>query len=386
MKKILLLIGIVFVLSTGNSLAQIPILKWEADSLTKLGTNYIYNIEFDKAEKCFREVVRRYPQHPVGYFMDAMVDWWKITIYRDTKKFESSFLSKIDKVIQVSEAEIARDPTDVMPVFFKAGAIGYRARLYAQNEEWLKAAKDGAEAYSMMVRCYELAPGNHDIMLGTGIYNYFAAAIPEKYPLVKPIMTFFPRGDKQIGILQLKAAANKALYANVEAKVVLLQLFYSFEKNSWEAMAIAEDLSISYPNNPYFHRYLGRTYVRMGMLDKFEKVWREVLLRCMDRWKGYDNETSREAMYYIALALYERSDYNNAFKYLYKCDEWSRKLDKGKDPSGFMVQANVMMAKMYDLQGKRNYAQETCKKLLRMPDNAGSHAFANTYMWKPFKK
>jgi hypothetical protein len=96
----------------------------------------------------------------------------------------------------------------------------------------MNAVKDANTAFDILIKCLKVAPSNTDIMLGTGIYNYFAAAIPEKYPIVKPLLLMLPSGDKKLGEMLLKAAAKKARYASIEAKVVLMQIYYSFEPNA----------------------------------------------------------------------------------------------------------------------------------------------------------
>ncbi|MCX8055765.1 MAG: tetratricopeptide repeat protein [Ignavibacteria bacterium] len=360
-------------------------MKSDADSLVSLGVNYIYNVKFSEAENCFRQVQKIYPNHPVGYFLDAMVEWWKILLLKDETKYDKIFLNKIQKVIDISNTLLKENPKDINALFFKAGAIGFRGRYYTQRESWLNAVKDGAEGYDLLIESLKIAPGNHDIMLGTGIYNYFASVLPEKYPIIKPLATFLPRGDRALGILQLNAAARSAKYANIEAKVVLLQIYYSFENDIYRAEEIINELYSKYPDNPYFHRYLGRIQVRRGYYYDFEQTWREILKRCMAKQFGYERYTAREAMYYIGVALFERGDYENALKYFYKCDEGSRILDKD-GPSGFMVMANLYAGKILDIQGKRNYAIKQYEKILKMKDYNSSHETARYHLNNPFKR
>lgn len=376
----------IFTLGAQKANSQWVIMSKEADSLTRLGADYIYNTEFDKAEQCFVKIQNMYPNLPVGYFLDAMVEWWRISVFRNTNIYDKKFLYKIDRVIAICDKQIEQKPNDLGALFFKGGALGYRGRYHVSKDSWISAAKDGASAYDLLIKCYELAPGNHDMMLGTGIYNYMAAVVPEKYPIVKPVLLFLPPGDKKIGLLQLKASANYARYAAIEAKFALLQIFSSseFENNPWEALPIAEELANKYPNNPIFQRYLGRTYVKIGFYDKFEDTWRKVLIQCMDKRFGYDHITAREAMYYIGMALTFKRDYENALKYFYKCDEGSRSLDKD-GPSAFMVMTNLWIGKIYDLQGKRNYAIMQYQKLLRWKEFNNSHSEARKYIANPYK-
>ena len=77
--KTLIFLLILFITS---NYAQISILSEEADSLVINGSNYIYNVQFDSAHNEFEKLITLYPKHPAGYFLDAMVSWWKITIHR----------------------------------------------------------------------------------------------------------------------------------------------------------------------------------------------------------------------------------------------------------------------------------------------------------------
>jgi tetratricopeptide (TPR) repeat protein len=229
-----------------------------------------------------------------------------------------------------------------------------------------------------------LAPSNHDIMFGTGVYNYYAAYLPEKYPLLKPAMMFLPRGDRELGLLQLKASANKARYAAVEAKTQLMAILYNDEKQPSEAVHYARELSRTYPNNPYFQRYLGRCLVQLGPLDSMEHVWRNLLLGYMDKKLGYDENTAREALYYIGTSMMIKGSLDVALQYLYKCDAASRLVDT--EMSGFMVKANLKMGQIYDLQGKRDLALSQYKKVASWKDFDGTREQARQYMQKPYSR
>ncbi|MBL7998625.1 MAG: hypothetical protein JNL32_08320, partial [Candidatus Kapabacteria bacterium] len=233
MKRLFVFTAIVLaIVLTSRVHAQWAIMKSDAEVNIKKGMNYIYNTNFDSAEVCFRNVIQMYPEHPSGYFLDAMVDWWRMQIDKRNKSYSDQFLQKVERVVTVCDALTDKNEFDITGLFFKGGILGFRGRYYASNQSWLKAANDGREAFDILIKCSKLAPGNHDIMLGTGIYNYFAAALPEQYPALKTVMVFLPNGDKKLGILQLEAAGNKAKYAAVEAKVVLQQVYGNqFERN-----------------------------------------------------------------------------------------------------------------------------------------------------------
>jgi len=374
---------LLFMIPSLRANSQWAILYRDADSLILTGANYIYNSEFDKASDCFKQVEDKYPNHPAGYFLDAMIEWWKIVLDNDNTSNDELFLNKISKVIDVCNRTLDTNSYDINALFFKGGAIGYRARLRTMRDDWISAIHDAKEALHILQKCQEVAPFNHDIMLGTGIYNYFSQKFPEEYPLLKPLMIFLPTGDKRLGLFQLRAAAKYARYASVEAKVVLLQIYYSFENNNYEALQLAQELHDKYPQNAYFHRYLGRCLVRMGMTTEYEKEWREVFNRAIDKKIGYNSIAAREATYYIGVALMNRNNLDDALKYFQKSVEGSLTIDK--KPSGFYIFALLKIGNIYDLKSNRNQAKSYYNKVLSLPEWNDSHTIAKKYISTPFK-
>lgn len=179
------------------------------DSLINTGINQIYYIEFEEAQKTFDLVQKDYPKHPAGKFFDAMIVWWKIMLDMDNEEYDDIFEDKLDDEIDFCDDLLDENDKNVDAIFFKGGALGFRGRLFSIRQEWFSAALDGKDALPLVNEAYEIDPTNEDVKLGFGIYNYYAAAIPEKYPFIKPAMIFFPKGDKRKGIEQLKLAAKK---------------------------------------------------------------------------------------------------------------------------------------------------------------------------------
>lgn len=361
--------------------AQWIMMRSDADSLVQRGIQHVYNVEFTEAEAIFSEVQRRYPEHPASYFMDAMVDWWRITLNKRSYRHDDVFRTKIDRVLAVCDTLLARDEQDVVALFFKGGALGFRGRYHAVRGAYLDAVNDGKDGLEILQQCQKIAPSNHDIMLGTGLYNYFAVVMPEKYPLLNPAMLFLPKGDRTLGLLQLKAAANQARYAEVEAKSILVSAYFTFERDAQRAYPYALELATRFPRNPEFQRALGRCLVRLGRLDTMEVLWRSVLLNYMDKQPGYDEYAAREALYYIGLGRMRAREYELAIKYFYKSTQASKVVDD--ETSGFTVKANLNIARSYDALNNRPMAVKFYKYVLTLDDIDGSHAEAETALKSP---
>ncbi|MGE5315593.1 MAG: tetratricopeptide repeat protein [Acidobacteriota bacterium] len=347
------------------------------------GIAEVYNLEFQKAESEFQYLIQKYPHHPSGKFFLAMVDWGRITLDIDNESMDERFIQKLNDVIDMCDDMLDRDENDVAALFFKGGALGFRGRLYAHRGAWMKAANDGRLALPIVQRAYKIAPTNYDILLGIGIYNYYAEVIPEQYPVVKPVMVFFPPGDRKRGIRQLVQAGLHAKYASAEANYFLLQLYYTYEKQYDKGIEMGKMLLERYPKNVLVHRYLGRCYVSRAQWPETRAVFSEILSRCNNGYTGYSPNTKREALYYLGVSQMNLNQLDDALRAFYQCDELCRQIDVKKE-SGYMPLTNLKIGMIYDLQSKRALALEQYRKVLQMDDYDNSRDLAERYSHSPF--
>lgn len=347
------------------------------DSLLNLGVSQIYNMKFGEAEKTFLKVQKDFPKHPAGKFFDAMIVWWKIMIDQDNEEYDDLFEDKLENVIDFCDDLLDENEKNVDAIFFKGGSLGFRGRLYSIRQKWFDAALDGKEALPLVYDAYEIDPKNEDVKLGFGIYNYYAEAIPEKYPFIKPAMLFIPKGDKKKGIEQLKAAAQKAKYAAIESKFFLLTSYYQFEEDFDKAKVYAEELTKLFPNNPIFEKYLGRIYIKKDDYKNGSMIFQDMIEKCEKKLVGYNKSVLREASYYVAVEQMRRNQIELAEKNFKICEDISRVIDKEDEESGFLISALVYLAKINEQQGDKNNALKINKEILKLRDYNGSHDKAN---------
>ena len=357
----------------------------ESESHTRKGIDCVYNMMFDSAQIEFKQIVKKEPDHPAGYFFLAMVDWWRIITDFDNTAYDEQFLQQLDRVIDLCDRRLDKDENDVAALFFKGGALGFRGRLHGNREDWVKAANDGRSAMPIVHKAYKLAPGNKDILLGIGIYNYYAEVIPDQYPWVKPLMIFFPKGDKLKGLKQLREASGQATYAKVEATYFLMQILQNYERKHADALLLAEKLHANYPNNVIFHKYVGRCLAAIGRWNDMRETYRGVLDFVLQKKIGYDAYTEREAQFYLGLFDMNAGNYASALTSFYRADELSRTLDH-KEQSGFMVMTNLKIGMIYDLQQKHDLAVLQYNKVLKMTDYQGAHDQAEQFLRIPYAR
>ena len=378
MKKIFL-----FILLYGVSIsAQTS----DFDSRVSQGIKQIYNIKFTEAEKTFRSVMADYPQHPAGRFFIAMIDWWKILLDPDNESYDEIFFQKLEDVIYQCDQLLDKNPKDVEALFFKGGSIGFRGRLRAFRESWLKAADDGREALPIVEEAASLDPNNMDVQLGFGIYNYYASVIPNEYPMIKPLMIFFPNGDKEKGIQQLKNTATNGKFAKYEARYFLMTLYYHYESNSILAEEYSKLLQEDFPDNPVFEKWRGRIAVRRGDFVLADSVFKDVLAKADTKLFGYNTPNSlREASYYVGNNYKNNGEFDSAKIFLKKCILESEKIDEEGEESGFQVNAYIYLAQIAEVLKQNEDAIRIYEKILNIKDYGNSHSIAENSL-KNLKK
>ena len=346
------------------------------DERIQTGIKQIYNIEFEQAEKTFRSILTDYPENPAGRFFLAMVDWWKILLDLDNESYDQMFFQKIEDVIFHCNQILKKDKKNVDALFFKGGAIGFRGRLRALRDSWLKAADDGREALPIVEYASKLDPSNQDVQLGFGIYNYYASVIPDQYPYIKPLMIFFPKGDKEKGIAQLKNTAENGKYAKYEAQYFLMTLFFNYESNYEEAKKYADNLTSIFPRNPSFQRWLGRIYARLGDWKNADSVFGNYLKKADSNFYGFNFPYGlRESHYYVAVHLKNEQLLDSSKYHFQKCLDISNQIDKEED-SGFKINSTIYLAQIYEEQNDINSSLDYYRKVLKMRNWNNSHQLA----------
>lgn len=281
--------------------------------------NDLYNFKFKKAEQQFRWLKQEYGWHPLPYFLLGLSEWWKIMPNIHDTSHDEKFLAYMDTVITISENLREVPKHEVEGAFFLAAAYGFIGRLHSSEERrnWGKSAWAGKNALKYM----QMSEGMHDLspelLFGDALYNYFSVWVPENYPLLKPILMFFPKGDKELGIKQLREVSYNAFYTRTEAQVFLMRIWSSYEGERAKALQLSEYLHQTYPDNPYFHRYYARLLYASGKYVSAKPVAEEIMAKIDSGAIGYEETSGRYAAFFLGQIHEARMQYDSA-KYYYK--------------------------------------------------------------------
>ena len=231
--KILIILTVLFV-TVGATMAQQSQTsppeatdKAKLDSLRRSGIEALYNLDYDKAERDFKEIVKVYPTHPAGPQLLAARLWIK-TLY-ESRRLQSSLYSsesfyssgddKVDpKIIgefrnltreakRLAEVRLKQNPKDIETLDWLAAIQGLKASFEeAVERRHFAALKDGDDAVDHHREVLKLDPNFIDAGLTVGLYEYVVGSLPLPIKVVAGITGF--RGSKKKGLAMLERVAG----------------------------------------------------------------------------------------------------------------------------------------------------------------------------------
>ena len=308
----------------------------------------LYNFKYDKAEKQFRSLRRRYPHHPMPYFLLGLSTWWKIMPTNfQTKQYDKIFFAYMDTANTYSEQLAKADPRNYEAYFFLSAANGFDARLNAERHNWRKATVSSKRSLNYLQKSREANGLSPEFLFGEALFNYYAVWIPENYPLLKPVLLFFPKGDKKLGLDQLRTVAANGFYTGVEAKVFLMRILHNEEHQTAAAFPVAQGLARKYPDNGYFERFYAYLCFDQAQFAECERVSRDILDKINTGMPGYEASSGRYASYFLAyLMQFKYKDLAKAKDFYQRCIVFAE--SNGETEGGFYLFANASLAKLAD--------------------------------------
>jgi hypothetical protein len=320
--------------------------------------NDLYNFKFEKAEFQFQYLRARYRWHPLPYFLMGLIEWWKIMPNTKDTSHDDTFLAYMDSTIEVGEKLYDDYPAyRTEAAFFLAAAYGFKGRLYADEERknWRKAASAGKDGLDYLEECKEKQDLSPELLFGDALYNYFSVWVPENYPALKPLLWFFRKGDKALGLKQLKEVSYNAFYTRTEAMVWLMRILNSYENDQFGAFQISEYLYQTYPDNPYFHRYYARMLYSMGRFTEAEPMCKNILMRIDSGMVGYEATSGRYASFFLGQINEARKKLDEAKAYYKQCMKFAEQIKATE--SGYYMYSMIALGEIAQKQGDKAEAK-----------------------------
>lgn len=355
----------------------------ETARLGAIGLRALYDARFDEAGRQFDRIAARHPNHPIGPFMKGLIVWWRILpdLTEGDDRYDRAFIDAMTETIRRADRLDRKGRYAFDRTFFRAAALGFRGRLLSNRMSWFKAARDGKEALKPVFEIAETDTLNPDFVFGRAVYDYFAAIVPEEYPVARPVMLFFPDGDERAGLRGLELAADHSTFVGTEAAYFLFQIHFQYRPEYGEARRWIEVLRERHPTNGFFHVLEARVHARWGRWDLAAPILDDVLNEVDAGADGYTEGIENQALYYRGRALGSLGDDNGALAAF----ERLHRSTAGQDPeSWFRVWGRLRTAMMHDRAGRREQAVRMYREVLGMEERGESHERARRYLRSPF--
>ncbi|MES1245708.1 MAG: tetratricopeptide repeat protein, partial [Acidobacteriota bacterium] len=367
MKRLTPVVALAFVFTVAASAqtaqpASVLADPWFQDQ-ARAGLKNLYDMDFGAADGIFATITERYPDHPVGPYLQALLPWWAIQIEPDDPSQDPVVFDAMETVLDVCDQRLRKNPGDVDALFFKAGAHALRGRLHADRRNWLRAARDGQQALKALQEVRRRDPDNNDLYFGIGLFDYLSDEVPKQYRILRPFARLFPKGDKDRGITELERAMRQGQFVSAEAAYSLLQIHYIFEKDYQASLRYALWLRARHPDNSIFQLDEGRIYERLGRFPEAERMFQSVLARHDQGQSGYTDAMAEQALYLLARTTMWRGRPAEALAYI---DRLERLTAQRPVMSEYKALGKLRKGMAFDALGKRQDAMRCYRDVLAM--------------------
>jgi tetratricopeptide (TPR) repeat protein len=381
----------------------------QLDSLRRGGLEALYNLDYEKAQNDFKEIVRLYPTHPAGPQLLAARLWIK-TLY-ESRRLQSSLYSSesfyssgddtVDpKIItefrnltreakRLAESRVKQNPKDIEALDWLATIAGLKASFEeAVERRHFAALRDGDDAVDHHREVLKLDPNFIDAGLTTGLYDYVVGSLPLPIKVIAGLTGF--RGSKKRGLQMLERVAKEGNWSRDDAKTLLIVL-YTREKRYADALAHARELTARYPRNYLFRLEAADALVSQAEVERKAKNIEAAV------------KAEREALAMFEDLLHDRSVRDTVLRALdlvhFKYGEVLLTAGEGERAAreflaatkiqhaepALVTMAHLYAARAFDLAGKRDEALAQYREVLTRPDIYAAHDEAKKGLRQPYR-
>jgi tetratricopeptide (TPR) repeat protein len=379
------------------------------EELRRSGLDALYNIDYDKAQRDFKEIAQLYPNHPGGYQLLAARVWIK-TLY-ESRRLQSSLYSsesfysngddKVDPKIvtefrnltreakRLAEAKLKQDPKNIEALDFLANTEGLKASFEeAVERRHFAALRDGNDAVNHHRDVLKLDPKYIDAQITIGLYEYVVGSLPLPVKIIAGATGY--RGSKKRGLAMLEQVAREGRWAQDDAKTVLV-LLYTREKRFEDVLKLTRELSAKYPRNYLLRLETADALVSLAGVKRKQKDLAGAVQAEKEAFATFDellrDRNARDAAaraldlihFKYGEVLLMAGYHDRAAKEFLA----ATKVDRAE--AGLVTMAHLYAGHSYDVGGKREEALAQYKEVLARPNVYDAHEEAKRGLRQAYK-
>lgn len=359
----------------------------------KKGLNFMYNMEFDRAEWVFTKLKNQRPEHPAGYFLLGMNRYWQTYISETTTDYYDYTEKQLSLSLEKNKKLENNPELHTEYVFFEFMNYALVARLYAIRRNWFPAANAARKILGPVKEALKLVDESPEMYFIAGVYHYYVATYHNYYPVVRPFLAFFPDGNEQLGLSEIEKAGQIPNFAQTEAQFFLIYIYLDEIKQVSKGLQVSKKLAAEFPQNTWFQTDYARGLIKNNRYEEGDRIL-QAQQKVFEQQAGWNSKIissigSRyptflmiKAYHYQAIIqIYQHKNYTKAMEYLRKSNQMA--VLAGVEQDNYLAGNEYYMGVCYDNLHQRDAALTSYRKTLDMGENSEYKELAKLHMKTP---
>ncbi len=246
----------------------------QADNdLLKSCLESIYAMNFDNAKLKLNQYSKKYSNHTSRHLLKAYYLRWRHSpIIKNDTELYSQFMASLDSAESSANLFLKTKKNDPEESYYKMTAHIMRAELHAVNDDFVKAALEGKNAFGIIKKGFDWCSNYPEFNISTGLYNYYIEFYRDKGFFYQSLLWPFSKGYKKEGLNYLKVGSEKATFSKVECQLYLSHLYFKMENDPETGLKYIESLRGEFPNNSKFVEMHTENLIALNRYDQAKKV------------------------------------------------------------------------------------------------------------------
>ncbi len=278
----------------------------EADSLLRIGLDFMQNAQYDSASATFNMLKEKYPDIPLGEIYLAGLPIIKLSAL---KKYNipDSLMDNLEALQDNLEDSLDLHEEDPWYYYYAGLVTNFKVYLHSLNGDYISSFFDGLGAVDYFVRCTELDSTFYDARVMTGSSMIYKGLFTKNIDWLPFVDNEAPEGEK---ILKEVLPYNPYSYSYAINTLAWLNI----KRGDYDAaIKMLKKLFVKYPGNRTYRWTLGAAYTGKEPL-KAITVFKDLLKEYL-RTNDLNNVITVELKHKIAQRYFDVGEIGLALKY-----------------------------------------------------------------------
>lgn len=241
--------------------------------LLENGLKYAYNLNIEKADSLFNEVISLFPNSPSGYHYISQNHFWQYLGCKD--EAELKIFESFNNLALERAEDSLKKKEDPFIRFILGSVYMLRAAVSTNLGDSWKAFVNAKNAVSEFEDVLKEEPKFADAYLGLGVFNYALSFVPGllKFALDITGLDY----DRQKALLYLSKAYNQGKFSRDEAAFHLSKVYFEYTGEYSKALGFIDELLKKYPADVLFIYQKALILIEQHKLNEAEALLKRVV-------------------------------------------------------------------------------------------------------------